>query len=427
MSRTEAPAVEQPRRLGSAYWRLWSAASISSIGDGVDLVALPLLAASLTRDPRLVAGMATAFTLPWLLFAIPAGAIVDRLDRRKVMYRVDLLRAALVGVIAMTAATGTATIGLLYIVAFLLGSVQTLFDNAAQSILPSVVAPELLETANGREYAAQVIGTSFLGPPLGGLLFSIAVALPFIVDSASFFVAALLVMSLAGSFRPARSPTAVAGERRPPLRRDIAEGIRWLWHHELLLTLALVLGVLNFSAWLGESTMVLFAQEILGLGARGYGLLLASAALGSVLGGLLGARFARALGPGRALVVTIAVCALSAASIGLMSDALAVAALLSVTGFFGIVWNVITVSLRQQIIPDHLLGRVNSVYRWLGWGSIPLGALAGGWIAEAFGLRAPWFVAGTLQLFALVVALPRITTSAIQAAKDAAPVRATPA
>jgi MFS family permease len=408
-----APAPAN-KGLGSRYWRLWSATVVSNAGDGIDAAALPLLAATLTRDPRLVAGMGVAFTLPWLLFALPAGAIVDRLDRRKVMYRVNIVRAALVAVIALSVAADTASIWLLYVVAFLLGTCETLFDNAAQSIMPSIVRPNQLELANGRQYAGEVVANTFVGPPLGGFLFAAAASAPFWIDSGSFLLAALLVASLAGSFRPAGA--RAAGERRS-LRADIAEGVRWLRHHRLLRTLALVLGALNFASWLGMSTFVLFAQEILGLDDAGFGLLLAGMAVGSVLGGIFGARIARALGPGRALIVSIMAFCLPWAAVGLMSSAVAVALLMWISSVFTVVWNIITVSLRQQIIPDHLLGRVNSVYRFLGWGSMPLGALAGGWLADVFGLRAPWLIGGAVVAVTLVLALPRISTKAIEEAR----------
>jgi MFS family permease len=421
-----ATAALPRKRLGPRYWRLWTASTISNLGDGVDLAAMPLLAASLTRDPRLVAGLAVALSLPWLLFALPAGAIVDRLDRRKVMYRVNLVRAALVAGLAVTVATDTASIWLLYVIAFGLGIAETLFDNAAQSIMPSIVDAELLELANGRQYAAEVVANTFVGPPLGGVLFAVAISLPFWLDSGSFLVSALLIATLAGSFRPAGAAAREAGTRRS-LRAEIAEGVRWLRGHRLLRTLALLLGAMNFTMTMVMATAVLFAQEILGLDDRGYGLLLAGMAVGSVLGGLFGSRIAAALGPGRALVTAVAACMFSEAAVGLMSHAVPVALLFWISGLFGTVWNIITVSLRQQIIPDVLLGRVNSVYRFLGWGSMPLGALAGGLIANAFGLRAPYLVGGVIAAVLVLVAWTHLSTRAIEEAKAAAAGTATAA
>jgi MFS family permease len=397
---------------------------VSNLGAGIDAAALPLLTTTPTRDPRLVAGLGVAFTLPWLLFALPAGAIVDRLDRRKVMYRVNIVRAALVGLIALSVVTETASIGLLYVVAFCLGTAETLFDNAAQSILPSIVRPEQLELANGREYAGEVVANTFIGPPIGGLLFAVAASVPFWIDSASFLVAALVVATIAGSFRPAG---ARARDEKRSLRADIAEGVRWLRHHHLLRTLALLLGAMNFASNMCFATFVLFAQDELGLDDRGFGVLLAATAVGSVLGSFLGPRITAAVGPGSALVAAIALGGFGEAAIGLMSNPIPVAALSWITGLFFTVWNIITVSLRQSIIPDELLGRVNSVYRFLGWGSIPLGALAGGWIARAFGLRAPYLAAAVITTVCLLVGAPRLTTAKIKAAKAAATATAQPA
>ena len=410
------PTNEARLRLGSAYVRLWTAGTISNLGDGIDQVALPLLAASLTRDPRLVAGLAVAGGLPWLLFALVAGALVDRADRARLMVQVNLVRGALVTVIAVTAATGTVQIWSLYVVAFALGIAETLFDNAAQSIMPAVVPPSLLERANGRQYAAEVVANSFAGPPIGGLLFALAVSLPFWADATSFVASAALIATIAHLVpRPAR-PTGPASERRS-IRAEIAEGLRWLYHHRVLRTLALLLGTLNLCGNMALATFVLFAQEELGLGDSGFGLLLAGMAAGGVLGGLVGSRVAAAFGSSRSLLLSILLNGVCAIAIGFLSNAWAVAAVALAEGTFNVVWNVITVSLRQRIIPSHLFGRVNSAYRFIGWGASPIGALAGGLLASAFGLRAPFFIAGAITLCALVPAAMVLTPAALAAAE----------
>jgi MFS family permease len=407
---TTAPAEG---RLGGRYWRLWTASTISNVGDGIDLAALPLFAAALTRDPVLVAGLATAARLPWLLFALTAGALVDRVDRRALMVGVNLVRGGLVAVIALSAATGTASIWLLYIVSFLLGVNETLFDNAAQSLLPAIVEPPQLETANGRQQAAEMVANSFAGPPLGSILFSLTVSAPFWADSASFVIAAALIATIAGSYRPAPP----AGGPRRSLRADVAEGIRWLHGHRLLRTLAILLGVANLAHNLWVATFVLFAQEDLGLSDRGYGFLLAAMALGGVVGGVISGRVTARLGPAPALVVCLVVDGVVTIAMGFCSQAWLVAALSVLSGVFIVTWNVITVSLRQRIIPDHLFGRVNSVYRFIGWGSIPIGAILGGFLADAFGLRSTFFVGGAVVLLSLLVARSRITAEQIAAAE----------
>jgi MFS family permease len=392
---------------------LWTASTISNVGDGIDLAALPLFAAALTRDPVLVAGLATAARLPWLLFALTAGALVDRVDRRALMVGVNLVRGGLVAVIAVSAATGTASIWLLYVVSFLLGVSETLFDNAAQSLLPAIVEPPQLEAANGRQQAAEMVANSFAGPPLGSILFSLTVSAPFWADSASFVIAAALIATIAGSYRPT---PPVDGPRRS-LRADVAEGIRWLHGHRLLRTLAILLGVANLAQNLWFATFVLFAQEDLGLSDRGYGFLLAAMALGGVVGGVLSGRVTTRLGPARALVGCLVVDGVVTIAMGFCSQAWLVAALSVLSGVFIVTWNVITVSLRQRIIPGHLFGRVNSVYRFIGWGSIPIGAILGGVLADAFGLRSTFFVGGAVVLLSLLLARSRITAEEIAAAE----------
>jgi MFS family permease len=409
-------------RLGRRYWRLWTAGTVSNFGDGVDAAALPLLAATLTRDPRLVAGLAVAFSLPWLLFALPAGALVDRLDRRRVMWHANAVRALLVALIAVLAATGIGGIAALYAVALALGVCETLFDNAAQAMLPAIVPASLLATANGRQYAAEVVANQFAGPPLGGVLFAASVSLPFWLDSATFAVSAVLIATLRGSFRPATS--ASPSPARRSLRAEIAEGLRWLRGHRLLRTLALLLGVSNLATSMGFATFVLLAQDELGVSARGFGVLLAGMAVGSVVGGLVGGRFAARLGPARSLVAAAGIMGVLHVAVGLAGSALFVAVLLAIVGVFTMVWNIVTVSLRQQIVPDHLLGRVNSAYRFLGWGSIPLGALLGGLVANTFGLRVPWVAGGLVALAGLVVCLPVLTQRTIDASRAAVPARA---
>jgi len=413
------------------YWRLWMASTISNLGDGVSIAAFPLLAASLTRDPFLLSLLGIAQFLPWLLFSLVAGALVDRWDRRLVMWRVDVFRAAVVGGLALLVAVDRANLPLIFAAAFVLGTAETLFDNASQAILPSLVERPLLPKANGRLYAGQIVANEFAGPPLGGLLFAGAAATPFFLDAGSFVGAAVMVAFLPGNYRADRAraapsdagATAVLRE----IRGDIAEGLRWLWHHRVLRTLALVLGAINLMYQAAIVILVLFAQDILGLGAAGYGLLITCSAVGSVVGSLVGERLIGRVGSGVSLGASLIIMGGCQATIGALSVAWQVGLFFLVIGFWTVVWNVITVSLRQSIIPDALLGRVNSAYRFIGWGAIPIGSLVGGLIADNFGLRAP-FVAGGLGTIAMAALMaPIVNTRTIQAAQDEADATAAPA
>ncbi len=399
--------------LGGKYWRIWSAASVSTLGDGVRFVALPLLATTLTRDPVLISMVTLAQGVPWLLFALVSGALVDRMDRRRVMWTVDLARAAVAATLAITAGLGVVTIWLLCVLAFLLGTAQTLFDNAAQAIMPMVVARGRLEQANSKLFGAQVLTEEFVGPPLGAFLFAAAVAAPFVLDASSFLVAAVVVFSMPGSFR------ALRHEDAPPtrLRHEIGEGLRWLWRHRLLRTLALMLSVWMLVETATASIFVLFALEAVHVSRTVYGILFSAGALGSAIGSVLAPRIASRFGDTRSLLAGVVVNGAGLIVVAAVPNPFVVGVMGAVGGAAGLVWNVITVSLRQTLIPDHLLGRVNSVYRFLGWGSMPIGAALGGGVAGLAGLRAPYFMAGGVLLLLAVAGSRVVNPPTVAAAR----------
>jgi MFS family permease len=378
----------------SGFPRLFTASVVSNLGDGVLLGALPLLTAGLTRDPVAVSAV-TAFTwLPWLLFSLPVGVIVDRLDRRRLMVAMDAVRTVLVGTLAATVLLDAVSLPLLFGIAFAMGTAETLFDNGAQTILPSLVDPDRLARANGRLFAAEVTANQFIGPPLGSALFVLAAATPFGVDAASFAVSGLLLASLPGNHR------ATTEVERRSMRTDIVAGLRWLWGHRTIRSFAIGAAVLNVTFTAAASLLVLFAQDELAVGESGFGLLLAAMAVGSTAGSLLADRVVDRLGARRAVLTAVTVMGLTLGAVGLAPAPLVVGGLLAVVGFGQMVWNVVAVTYRQTVVPDGMLGRVNSVYRLIAYGSFPLGALTGGLIADGAGLRATWWfaAAGTLVL-----------------------------
>jgi MFS family permease/acyl carrier protein len=394
------PADRARTKLGSGYHKLWTAAAISTLGDGVFLTALPLLAAALSRDPLRVSLVAFAGWLPWLLFGLISGALVDRWDRRRVMWAVDAFRFAVAGALGASILAGWASIPLLVALGFLLGSGQTLFDNAAQSLIPALVSRDAarLERANSQLYGAQTVSQNLAGPPLGGALFSLAISVPFLADAVSFAASSLLITTIRGSFTPYRP----AGEgSRSSLRADIREGLRWLFGHRLLRALAVMVGLINLSVMAGEAVLVLFAQDKLGLGNVGYGLLLSGFAVGGVLGSLVATRLSRWLGSGTLLVAATLVAAVAWLVLGATGNALLAGATLALTGGAGMVINVVGVSLRQAIVPDHLVGRVVSTFRMVGYGATPIGALLGGVVGRVLGVRAP-FLLGAAELERLI-------------------------
>jgi MFS family permease len=399
------PHKPRTQRLGRHYWHMWWANAISSTGDGAFVAALPLLAVTITRDPRLVSVVTAAFYLPWLLLSLPAGAIVDRYDRATLMWSSQAVQAAIVAAVTVGVVFHQANIAVLALAGFGLGCAEVIFSNAAQSVLPALVPPELLPKANGSQQISLTVGESFLGPPVGSLLFAAARALPFGLDAVSFAGSAALVATLPRSQKKTKS--------KDTIRTQISEGLRWLTRHRLLRVVAVLLGVYNFANQMGQAILVLLATVTLHVGTRGYGFLLAAVAVGSVIGGLASPALTRRLGMLPSLVVGGAINAAVFVGIGLAPDAAVAAVLLAGQGFAVAIWNVVTVSLRQQIVPARLLGRVNSVYRMLGWGLMPVGALAGGFVAHAVGLRAPYIVAGVLCGVSLLVAFPLLRVAAL--------------
>ena len=369
--------------LGANYWKLWVASAFSNLADGLFRVALPLLAVRLTVSPGLVAGVTLAARLPWVLLALHAGAISDRLDRRRTMAWVNLVRVFVIGGLALAVAADAANLPLLYAAAFVLGIGEVLFDTSSQSILPAVVSRPQLSRANGRLYAAELTTNEFVGQPLGGYLAGLALVLPFSGSAVAYLLAAAALALLAGSFRPAR-------QRGATMRAEIAEGLRFVWRHRLLRTLGLLLGALSFGYGAAIAVFPLYAVAPgpMGLSELGFGVLLTAGAAGGLGGSFLVRPAERLLGRSRLLALSVLVGAAWFLTAALTTNPWAVGAAALATGVASVMWNVVTVSFRQSVTPNHLLGRVNAAYRLLGWGTLPLGAAAGGLVGEAAGLPA---------------------------------------
>jgi MFS family permease len=402
-------------KLGPNFHKALVASGFANLADGVFWVALPLLAVQLTRSPVLIAGVTIAARVPWLLAPV-AGALADRMDRRQAMVRVNLVRTVLLGGLALAVATDLATLPILYVVAVLLGVAETLFDTSAQSLLPALVARDNLTVANSRLFAVELVANTFVGPPLGGLLAALGLAVAFGVPAAAYLVGAGCLVLLAGSFRAVGAEPA--GSTR--LRDDIAEGTRFVWRHPLLRPLAIMLGLQNMAFTAFYSVFVLFAVAPgpMGLTEAGFGIVTATLGVGSLLGTWLAVPAERRLGRFRILVLSVVLGAAALAVPVVTANAVLVGASMALTGVTIVLWNVITVSLRQRITPDRLLGRMNASYRLVGWGTQPLGALLGGVLAEALGLRATFLVAAGIVVLTLA-GFRYVTEEAIAAAEAA--------
>ncbi len=402
-------------RLGPDFGKLWAASSVSTLGDGITITAGPLLASTLTRDPLAIGLVSAVSFLPWLLVGLVSGALADRLDKRLLMWAVDLARAAVLAALAVATLGGWITLPLLALGLFLLGVGQTLFDSAAQSAIPAVVSRDRdrLERANGRLESARTVSQQFAGAPAGGVLFSAATWLPFAADAVSFVASSALLARMRGRFAPER------GQARRSLRADIAEGVRWLAGHRLLRALTLMVAASNLAFSAGDAVLVLLAQDRLGLGAIGFGLLVTGAAVGATLGSASASTVSRRLGTARTILATSWVGVGGTLLLGVSTHAVMAAAALAVTGFGVALFNVLYASLRQAATPARLLGRVVSAGRLVGWGAVPVGALLGGLLARVE-LRLPYLAGGAALALATVLVTRIVTEPAISAARAAA-------
>jgi len=431
------------KKLGSPYWRLWSATAVSNLGDGISGVAYPWVASAVTRSPLLIAAAGFASRLPWLIFTLHAGVITDRFDRKKLIVAMDTARGVLtviVGLIVLlnkdslpslndlSSITDLETNWPLYITllitAFLFGLAEVLRDNSAQTLMPSVVDKENLEKANGRMWSAESLTNSFIGPPLGSLIIGIAIFLPFFVDAVSFFVAVSLIATITGSFKPVHDQP----REKINFKAEIKEGFNWLWSHTFLRPLAIILGSMNGVGTMVGAAYILFAQEVLHTSVFVFALLGTAGAIGWTTGGLLGPKISTKIGSGTSLWLALAMGPIGALIIGTTNYWQVVWVVTIFESFTAVLWNTITVSLRQSIIPTNLLGRVNSVYRFFAWGSIPIGMFLGGgvvtvaqhFVSREMALRTPYLLGAILGVLIFIFAAPRLTTSAINQAREEA-------
>lgn len=389
--------------------RFYVANSLSNLGDGTRLSALPLLAVVIAHGSALdVALVATVSRAAWL--AAPfIGTLVDRWSRRACMVSADLTRAALLLTLGMLA-LGRPPLSVVLVIALVTGIGEIFFDCAAQSMVPSVARDGSLslERVNSRLMAIQTVGTGFVGPPLGAVLWECWHPLPFLADGGTFIVSALLLSGLRDRDRP-------RPDRRPGgFLRDTWVGIRYLLGHRELRRLTGAVALLGIAQQTAFGTLVLFATSRLRLSSDGYGLLLTVAAVGALLGAQVSPLLVKVLGPRVSLWGSVGLTALTYALVALVPAWWVVAVLDALNSGCVVTWNVITVSLRQRIIPPDLMGRVTSGYRLAAWGAMPVGALLGGKVAAVYGLAAPWAVAAAI----MVLAVPLMWGVRISAAED---------
>lgn len=374
-------------RLDGRFARLWTASTMSALGSGMATVAAPLYVASQTDDPLTVSAGAAVAWLPWLLFALPGGVLVDRVDRRRLMVVIDWVRVAVLAVLAAALVTDRAGVPLLYAVLFVVNTGEVVFRTAAQAVVPAVVPRSRLERANGWLGGGTQIMQNMVAGPLGGFLFVVAAAIPFAVNAGTYALSAVLVGLLAGSYRG--SPGA--GGRRS-VRAEVAEGFRWLLSQRLLRTMTLLIGLLNVTLTAALAVLVLLATDRLGLGSVGYGALFTCMAVGGLLGSAVGDRLIAAITATWTVRVGLLIEAGLHLALAASRSAEVVGVALFAFGVHSALWNIVANSLRQRLTPPALMGRVGSTTLFIAAGGNCVGALLGGVVADRFGITAPYWV-----------------------------------
>lgn len=388
-----------PARLGRSFRWLLPAAVINNLGDGIGLAAGPLLVASLTRDPLLVSFAALLQQLPFLLFGFFAGAVTDRMDRRRIVVVVDILRAVALAGLAAAIVADRVTIWLVFATLFALGTAETFADTASQTLLPGIVPRADLGIANARTQGAFITTNQLVGPPIGAFLFAAGMAWPFLVNALCFTLGAVLISRITLNRVTAAVPAAPTS-----VQRDIAEGVRWLWHNPPMRTLALTIVAFNVTFGAAYSVLVLYASEQLGMGPVGFGLLTTASAIGGLIGTTSYGWLQRHFDLADIMRAGLVIETLTHLSLALTRSAPVALITMAVFGAHAFVWGTTSTTIRQRTVPDHLLGRVTSVYMVGVFGGLVVGALLGGVLARTFGITAPfWF--GFVGSAALVVLL----------------------
>lgn len=380
--------------LGRDFRWLWTGNAAGNMADGVAFVAIPLVATSITTNPTLIAGLALVYSGVRMLLVVPVGVIVDRIDRRLLMWLPNVLRGSILLLLSLAFALGVESLVLLYVAFALVGVMEIAADNAAISVLPDLVQPDDLDRANGRIATAQLVADEFVGPPFGGFLFAIAVAAPLAATGGLYAAAGLLFLAIPRQPRPAATEDVPV--KRPSMWRDAAAGASWIRRQQLLLGLAITGGLASVAYMMTFSIIVLYATETLGVDPTGYGVILAVSSLGGLLASFSTAKMRQALGYRLLVPGALALGAITMLGLFFTTNPYFAALLLAAYIFHVTTWNICVVSLRQRLVPDDMRGRQNSLFKLSGLIGLVVGAAIAGPIASAAGLATPFGIAGLI-------------------------------
>lgn len=400
-----------PRRLGRDFRWLLASSWTSNLGDGIALSAAPLLIASMTSSPVLVAAGAMMQYLPWLFFGLLAGAVADRYDRRRLVMLANGLRALVVLGLVAFLITGSANVWIVLGTAFLYGTAETFADSAGSTLLPMVVRPADLGTGNARLQAGHLVANQLAGPPIGAFLFAVGAFWPFLLEILCVSLAVILVSRISRTPAPARD--VEAGVRPHAIR----EGLQWLRHNAPVRTLVLIILVFNVTWAAPWGVLVLYATEYLEIGAVGYGALTTASAIGGFVAiGAFG-WLERHVSFATLMRVCLSLEVLMHLTFALTRSPAVAFVVMFGFGLYAFVWGTISTTVRQRLVPMELQGRIASVNMVGVFGGLVIGQFLGGIIAQTWGPTGPWWFAFAGSAVTLAVVWRSI--SHIAAAKPA--------
>ena len=381
--------------LGHDFSRIWSASLITNLVDGVLRLAAPLLAVSLTEDPILIGALSALGLLPWLFFAIPIGALVDRVDRRKALVIGNSLRAVIALFIAFAVSQDFINIWLLLISVFFFGICEVLVDTTSQAVLPQILDKSNYERGNSRLQISEVIVSQFAGAPLSGLLYAVSIALPFFFSTTGFILAGLLILLFPFERAINVRKEGDAGQAKLGLKGDIKFALNYLYQDKQIFSIVVITTLLGFFYSLSNAIAPLFILKELNVSPALFGVVLAIQGIGALAGSIAAPMVSKYLGRGKALAINVFFASLLVIFIGLSPNAYFFVAVSVLIGFTISVWNILLMSLYQSLIPPELYGRIHGARRTIVWGLMPIGALLGGVIARG-GLRLPFLIGGSI-------------------------------
>lgn len=381
--------------MGKAFNRLWSASLVSNLSDGVLLAAAPLLAITLTDNTILISLLGAMVMLPWLLFAIPIGTLVDRLDRRHILAGTNLLRSAVIGALAFAIAADVVTIGLLIAAAFIIGTCEVAADTTSQSLIPQIVDEKQFEKANSRLQISETVVQGFIGSPFSGFLYALAIYIPFFFNSLGYVISAILALSMPIHFlQDLRNQKPQAEKNK--FVEDMKFGISYLYNHKLLRRIVLTTSMIGVCYSISTATIVLFMVKELDLPEPFFGLVLMIQGIGALAGALVAPYASKKFGRGKVMTFGIFFSSLTILIEG-FSPNIYFFVFFSAFGAFTISqWNILLMSTYQSIIPNEIYGRIHGTRRTLVWGMMPIGSVLGGVLAS-YGLRTPLYVGGLIS------------------------------